>query len=200
MSPERLVDMKVAWIDVETTGVDPVKHGIIQLALIIEVDYEEKERHSFFIKPDPRLEIEAEALGINGITEEQMETFPPEKETYHVLKGIFCSHVNPYDRADKFLFGGYNCRFDMDFLYNFWKRQGDSYFFSLFSSTLDVKEMIACNVWYRRIAPPANYKLGTVAKYFGFPLENAHNAMADIEATRELAYFLKPTKLQEEKI
>lgn len=182
--------MKTCWIDCETTGTNSYTNGIIQIGLIIDIDGVEKLTHNFYVKPADNLIIDDKALEVSGITREQIKTFETEKEVYEKIKKIFDEYVDPYDKSDKFLFAGYNCRFDLEFMYNFWKRQNDNYFFSYFSGTLDVKEMVSFLSWIGKINKPLNYKLSTIAEQFGIKLD-AHDALDDIKVTREIAYKLR---------
>ena len=43
--------MKNLWIDLETTGLDVKKHGVVQIAGIVEIDGEIQESFNFFTKP-----------------------------------------------------------------------------------------------------------------------------------------------------
>ncbi len=67
--------MKLIFIDVETTGIECPETGLIQLAGIVEIDGEEKQRFDFRNRPFPEDEIAEEALAVNGITEEQLNKF-----------------------------------------------------------------------------------------------------------------------------
>lgn len=49
--------MKILWIDTETTGLDPDKHGIIQLAMIVDIDGQIKGKEIFTMCPTGRTSI-----------------------------------------------------------------------------------------------------------------------------------------------
>lgn len=67
--------MKRCYIDVETTGTNPAKHGIIQLAGKIVIDGVEKNSFDFKMKPFPGQEVEEEALKVTGTTREMIEGY-----------------------------------------------------------------------------------------------------------------------------
>lgn len=189
---------KVLYFDTETTGTNPVKNGIIQFAAIVEIDGEEKERVNFKIRPHESDEIDEKALMVNGITKEMLE-FEEDRlssqEGYWKVKEFFCRWVDQYDPKDKFYPAGYNVRFDLEFLHNFFKKHGDSYFGS-FVNWRCVDPLGILFAWdYLGMMSLENYKLGTVCKEFGIAI-NAHDAMSDIEATRELTKRILETVKQ----
>lgn len=181
--------MKMFWLDTETTGTDPIKNGIIQIAYIIYIDGQKKEKFNLTCNVFPKDEIEQGALDVNKITREQIAKYPEPSVVYNVLVNTFNKYINKYDKQDKFFVGGCNTKFDVEFLYNFFKKNGDNFFFSyIHPSHFDVLNLammveMKCK---KRIFKP-NYKLGTICKCMGIKLENAHDAMADIVATREVA-------------
>jgi len=183
--------MKIFWNDVETSGLDPKRNDIISLAGIIEVDGKIKEEFKFNIQPFDWDNIELSALKVNGITVEQLKTFMTPKEAHKKLTNILGKYVNKYDRNDKFQFAGYNNDFDIKFMSEFFKKCGDKYFGSWIDyHRLDPQVLLQFLHLKGDIDLP-NYKLETIAKYFDIKL-NAHDAMSDIKATREIVYKLIP--------
>ncbi|MDD3178045.1 MAG: exonuclease domain-containing protein [Candidatus ainarchaeum sp.] len=67
--------MKKLYFDVETTGLNPEKHGLIQFSGIIEIDGEIKEKFNFKIKPFDSDLIEESALNVNNISREELNLF-----------------------------------------------------------------------------------------------------------------------------
>ena len=183
--------MKIFWNDVETTGLDPKRNDIISLACIIEIDGVIKEEFKLNIQPFDWNNIEMSALKINGITIEQLKTFILPKEAHKKLKSYLKKYVDPYNRNDKFQFAGYNNDFDIKFMSEFFKKCGDKYFGPWIDyHRLDPQVLLQFLHLKGDINLP-NYKLETVAKYFGINI-NAHDAMSDIKATREIVQKLIP--------
>lgn len=179
--------MKLFYVDTETTGTDPAKHAIIQIAGMVVIDGAVMERFEFFLAPHEGAAIEDRALEVNGRTREEIAAFPPAAEAYRALLAIMGRHVDKFARSDKFHFVGYNARFDMDMLRALWERFGDKYFGSwFFFPALDVMTMAAVALMRRRHKMP-DFKLSTVAAELGLALpENLHDALADIELTRDV--------------
>ncbi|MDQ1274042.1 MAG: polymerase subunit epsilon [Planctomycetota bacterium] len=181
--------MKILWLDTETTGLDPKLNDIIQLAMIIEVGGEVKERIEYKIKPFNLHNISQEALNVNGITLQEMEGYPTVKEVYRGLIDVWGKYIDKFDKADKFIPAGYNVSFDIDFLREFFLKH-DKYFGSWVwqYKPLDPLSLIRY-LEYRNYLKLENHKLETICRHFGIEIK-AHDAMADIEATRELVKML----------
>ena len=85
--------MKKIYIDTETTGFNPNKNGLIQLAGIIKIDGEEKERFDFKVKLFPEDEIEQKALDFNGMTLDEIGTFKEPAEIYKTFIGLLEKYI-----------------------------------------------------------------------------------------------------------
>lgn len=182
-------NQKIFWCDVETTGLDSKRNDIISLAYLIEINGEVKEKGELFCQPFRYDTINAKALEINKLTIAQIKEFDTPQEMYKKLIKILDKYVDRYNTSDKFISCGYNIRFDVAFLKEFFYKNNDKYLFSY----LDYHQLDVFNLLYildyKGILQLENYKLETVAKYFGIKLK-AHNALSDIEATRQVFYKL----------
>ncbi len=69
--------MKQLFYDLETTGTKYWRNSIHQLSGMVVVDGEVKEEFNFHVQPNPKAEIEDEALQIAGVTKEQVMAYPP---------------------------------------------------------------------------------------------------------------------------
>lgn len=176
---------KILYFDTETTGLNPEKNDIIQLAGIVVVHGKEMERFNLKCQPMDWETISDEALTVHGYKLEDLMTFMKPYEMYKQLVDIFSKYINKYDKNDKFTPAGYNVRFDMEFLNNFFKKQNDVYFGSWISwKMIDPIQILHFLDYCKKIALP-NYKLSTVCDHFGIDI-NAHDALSDIQATRQL--------------
>lgn len=181
--------MKKVFLDLETTGVTPGKHGVIEIGAIIEANGEEK-RFAHRVKPFSTDEIDDSALEIQGVSRESIQAFPEPPEVYLRFIRFLDMIVNKYDRKDKAFLIGYNVTFDQSHLRAWFEKNGNQYFGSYFwFPAIDVAILAAHYLGEKRDELP-DFKLGTVCRHFGIDLENAHTAAADIEATRELYYRL----------
>ena len=177
---------KVCYFDTETTGTDPATCGLIQLAMIIEVGGKEVDQAAWHLQPFPDDKISQEALDVNGITMKQLKEFAEPKVIHKQVVKFLGKHVNKFSRADKFYPAGYNVNFDLDMLAAWFRKCGDKYVGSWFNwKRIDPLPLIYWMDLLGDIDLP-NYKLATVCDHFKIDLKDAHDAMADIEATREL--------------
>ncbi|KAA6231795.1 3'-5' exonuclease [Chlorobium phaeovibrioides] len=177
---------KVLWFDLETTGIDPERNGIIQFAGLAEIDGAVVESFEIKMQPHEGAQIDDEALEVTGFTREAIRTFTPHAEAYRQIDDFLARHVSRFDRNDKFYPAGYNVRFDLEFLSRMFKRF-DQYGLGSFTNwrMLDPQPILNLMDYMGRISLP-NHRLQTACDHFGVKLENAHDALADITATRAL--------------
>jgi len=178
---------KILWFDTETTGLDPVKNDIIQIAGMIEIDNKVVEHFNFKCAPFNPDNIEEQALKVTGLKKEDVLNYDSPKDVYDKLTTIFSRHIDKYDKTDKFIPAGHNVGFDVDMLKQFFIKNDDVYFGSYVSyHKLDTLSLaIALNYWGFLPTKPENFKLKILCDIFGIKIE-AHEAGSDINATREL--------------
>ena len=179
--------MKILYFDVETTGRDPKVNEIIQFSAIVEIDGEVVEEANWFAQPTRWDCIEEEALEVIGKTREELETYPPASALMDGIRSLFDAYIDQYDKTDKFYPAGHNVQFDLDFLQAFWKQHGDEYGTGSYQNwrSLDSRVLAHFLIAAGKIPEPENIKLETLCTQFGIPID-AHDAMSDITATREL--------------
>jgi DNA polymerase-3 subunit epsilon len=181
---------KVAYIDVETTGVNFYSCGVVQIAMIIEIGGQLKEALNLRCRPFPNDVIMPSALEVLGKTEEELQAEQDPVNAHRALLDIMDKYVDRYDREDKFWFIGYNSYFDDQFLRKWFRQCGDPYYGSwFFWPALDVAQIAAQYLYLDRPTMP-NFKLGTVAKQLGIQVkeEDLHDAMIDVQVTRDIYY------------
>lgn len=182
--------MKLLYFDVETTGLDSKRHGIIQLSGLIEVDGIEKERFNYNIAPFESDAYSDKALLVHKVTRNEMRAFPKPQEIYSKFVKMLSQYVERYDTTDKFTPIGYNVRFDLDFLNQFFLKNNDTYFGSYVSwYAVDPLALLYFLKFQNKIKLE-NYKLETVCNHFGIELQ-AHDAFSDILATKRLLEILQ---------
>ncbi len=195
---------KILWFDTETTGLDPNRNGLIQLAMVMDVDGEAVDTAYFEFQPfqNDYIDIGGKMptqwltydLGSNGtlpITEITIQTlFSYPLPSTAKINTFLQKHISKFDKTDKAYVGGYNVPFDRAFLSKFYEKCGDKYLGSYINwKQLDVLSMLYLADFHGKIKLE-NYKLETACKYFNIELE-AHNPMSDIKATREIFYKLE---------
>ena len=168
---------QLVFVDLETTGLDVERHGIIEIACIFETDGKrEAEDLQSLVNPGD-VEHTEDAAAIHKISREAIDTAPP---LLDVLRR-FDSRC-----ADGAIVSGWNTKFDEAFLYRAYRQCGLPWRF----------DYHIFDVWslYKRLQLigtfPANLHLGlgTIARHFNIVRdgEDAHRALTDIEWTWRL--------------
>lgn len=192
---------KILWLDLETTGLDPMKHGVTEIAAVLEEDGKEVDSFQEYVCPTPGLEFTDKALQITRFTMEDVVGFPAEREVMRRFIPWLRQYVNPYDRNHKLILAGFNVDFDAGFLARLLARAkepgGLEAFF--YWHVLDVRSF---TTWALRDRWPvmANGKLMSVASQILTKQEmleamgggEAHGASVDLRVTIET--FRKVTR------
>lgn len=156
----------LAFIDLETTGVNPGIDRIVEIAIVkILTDGTKSVKRKLI---NPEVPIPKGASDVHGITDEMVKDAPTFKQVAHELKQML-------DGCD---FAGYNSnRFDIPLLMEeFLRAQVD--FDMKNRKLLDVQSI------YHKMEPRT---LGAAYKFYcGKTLEDAHSAEADATATYEI--------------
>ena len=179
---------KIMYIDVETTGLDPKMHSIVQCSGIIEIDDVEKDRFDLRIRPLQGSHIDPAALKVIGKTSEDLMAYPNNADQFSEFLLLLKKHVNRYDRKDKMFFVAYNGTFDMQFIRAWFEARLDKYFGSWFYfPPLDIMT-IAANEMMDVRSEMTDFKLGTVCEQLGIEWDElaAHDALYDVEKTMEV--------------
>lgn len=181
----------ICFFDTETGGLLP-QHPTTQLAAVA-VDNDWREVETFEVKFQFDVNAcEPEALKLNGYSPEKWANAVPEayawQQFQHMLNRHRCVELvsragNPYSVAR---LAGHNILgFDMPRTEAAFKRLG--LFFPIdFRTVLDTRQG-ACWYFERLGERPKDFKLTGLAECFGIPTAGAHDALADVRMTIELA-------------
>lgn len=182
--------MKIIYFDVETTGFDPKINDITQLAGIIEVDGEIMADFNFHVRPHSFENISLQALETTGKSIEDLKANEDPHKVHKQFVGLLSRYVSKFDKNDKFVPAGYNVHFDLQFLREFFLKCGDAYFGSFFNyKYIDPLPLLFMMESCGKIKLD-NYKLSTVCTHYKI-LINAHDALSDIKATRDLCTVIR---------
>lgn len=186
---------RVVFFDLETGGLNPERHPIIQLAAVA-VDAETFEELGSFERK-LRFKMEAadpEALAMNSYdaaTWEREAVEPPaalrDFSTFlklHATRRMVSKTGNPYWVAR--LAGHNAAAFDMPFLRRYFSIC--DLFLPAYLLTLDSSQLAAWWNW-RNGGKLENVKLVSLAAHFGIELE-AHDALADVRANVAVVKYL----------
>lgn len=190
---------KLAWIDTETGGLDSDRYALLQVAIMIEIDNEIKSSSIHYMRPFKGDFVNSDALAVNGFTVKEISLWPNPQKVFTEITEILDSYVDRYDINDKFIFAGYNAKFDVDFLRAFWSKCDDKYFGSyFFTANLDVISTVAEAILNGIIQPMRHFRLVDVCEQLGIEFDGkAHDALADIKATRETYYKIQEKRKEQ---
>ena len=176
--------MKLLFVDVETTGLNPDRHGVIQLAAL-----HEGSQFVARVNPGKAVLYDKEALKVNGIKKKKIKKFPKSSVVMDNFVQWMKKEINPYDKNDKFIAVGYNVKFDVEFLHGWARREGFMYMGSYIDWRVIDVLVLARTAHYLGQLPgkPEDFKLVTICELYGIN-GATHDALEDIEATRELFY------------
>lgn len=190
-------DRKVLWIDVETTGTDPEKNAIVQIAGLVEINGAVVEEFDLRVKPLPEDQIEFGAIEATGLDLLEVISYPDGIDTLKAFVAILDKYINKFDKEDKFHPAGYSVKFDIDFLWQFCIKQEFKYFRSYVDHiTIDVYGLVKYLIGIGDLELNS-LKLRDVCYAFGIEID-AHDAMSDIVATRQLGLKLQEQFLIQE--
>jgi len=182
---------RVCWLDLETTGTDPNKHDIIEIAMILEKDGVEVARGEWKCKPHPGTFLSQSAAQTTGLTREIIETYPDPQRVCSEVLGFLDKHLVNYEKGCRYILAGYCISFDWEFLRTWISREFDNddrqFWYRFYAHTICVRQT-ACEAGVAGNLSNNldNLKLTTLTAALGIKHDAAHSAMSDIVATREL--------------
>ena len=197
---------KLCWIDTETTGLSKDKNDIIQLAMLIEIDGEIKEKHNWTCKPFRTDTIHPRALAANGRTVVEMMGF----EAPEIIADRFLAELSKHvteDSPEKFLFAGWNTSFDIRFVKAWLLKCGNGASESesdcpaVYNELFDYHNLDTMGTFRtfkkQKGIPLESNKLVDAAEFFELK-HGAHEALSDIEVTMKIQKLIDGTMTMDE--
>ena len=186
--------MKVLYFDTETTGLNPFAHEIFQFAAIIEIDGEVVEEVNWRCRPLNLDIVEQGALDVTGMTRAKLDLLHHPRGMVKDIVALFDKYIDKYDKTDKFYPCGHNVVFDLNFLNNLFQTNGQKYGTGAYQNWRAIDTRVMANIAaFDGKLDVKDVKLETLCKHFGIEIQ-AHDALSDIRATRELFFKLRGLK------
>ncbi len=163
-------------LDLETTGLSPYRHKITEIAAVKIVDNEVVDKFQTLINPE--VPIPAFITRLTGISDEMVKDAPVIVDVLPSLKKFLADDV----------IIAHNASFDFNFLrYNFKTHLG-----------VDLSNPKVCTVKLanRVHEDLPSKKLGFLCEYYGITNSQAHRAMSDVLATKELFLIMREKLLK----
>lgn len=186
--------MKELWMDLETTGLSAEENRITEIACYYCEDGVVIDEFHKYVHYDEYPENYEEIAVLTGLTIDHLSVYGVnEIDMYLDFICFLDKYISKYNKNDKLFIGGYNVKFDTDFIRQLFLRNDNKYYGSYFrTGTIDVMCLVSFVCCLKKIPIPENFKLKTIAEYFNIDLE-AHSALNDIRATRQI--YLKVIEL-----
>jgi len=190
----------IYFADTETTGLNPVKHDVIELSLIRSTDNVQK---TWWFKPINYENIDLGALRVNGHKIEDLKLETPRGKNLYLdpLKNII--DIENWIAEDgvpneQRVFCGHNANFDKNMLEQLWIKCDAKDSFPFGRRTLDTFQLEFFLDWCKE-SIAEGYSLSNLVKKYNVKNEKAHSAAADTKATKEVfekqvEYFRKILK------
>lgn len=179
--PEKWIDLPLAVIDVETTGLEPTEDRIIEIGIIRFEDREVVESYGQLV--DPERPVPEEVVDLTGIEDSDLEGKPTFAEVADEVR----------ERLEGVGIVAYNLSFDRGFVEAELERCGLDW--PEQAPTLD--PLIFARQFFKDLR---RKNLGTIADKLGIPLEEAHRATHDAEVAGHVLYAFEdrlPERLED---
>lgn len=150
-------------VDLETTGLTPETHEIIEIGAIKVVDMKVVGTFETLIKPTTQ--IPYFITNVTGITNKMVTNAPSVQEILPILDEFVGTSVVV----------GHNVNFDINFIYEAMMREYATPLTNDFVDTLKIAR--------QQLKAVENHKLETLAKHFNVDTSNNHRALKDCEMT-----------------
>jgi DNA polymerase-3 subunit epsilon len=163
--------------DFETSGLDPAKERVVEMAAIRVIKGIQVSEFRTFVKYDGKLVPKITEL--TGITDDHLVNGMEEKQAFLNLRRVM---------GPKTLLVAHNATFDLAFLHYTMFRIQEITFANPFIDTLTIA----------RDRTPFPHKLENMCEKYGIKLEGAHRALNDVEGTLALLQAMHAEKSVEE--
>ncbi|GEM_PF-610024 len=168
------------FIDLETGGINERTDAIVQIgALATSPNFLLRGKFQTLVSPPENLVMSEGARKVHGYTREMLSSAPIEYEALANLL-TWCEQFPNYR------FSGYNCDFDLKFLNEGFDRCAmtpNHYLTPAFDLLNEARRKLGSKT--------ANHKLVTVCEHLGIVKTKAHDALADIYMTVQVARGLR---------
>ncbi len=171
---------RLAFIDVETTGLNPDKHEIIQIGIVLadqiwngnKLELKHVEELELKVKPERISEADPQALRVNGYSPSDWIFAYSLPEAMKIFQ----------DKTKDCIFVAHNACFDYLFI-------NKAFTVTNIENLMHYYKIDSLSVAYARLGVRQEiekYSLSSLCEIFGIKNANAHTALADAHATYEL--------------
>ncbi|MEK7118490.1 MAG: 3'-5' exonuclease [Patescibacteria group bacterium] len=189
---------KLAFVDIETTGLDPFRHEIVEIGIVLS-----EQKGDLFGLPAPRRALhsdwQAGKQSLELISEHELLLRPEHVETADPKSlGVAKYDKHKWEKAvsqkegiawaamllQGTVFVAQNVSFDWGFLRKAGNEYGVDFEKAVHYHKLDLASMVFGKLYHD--PKLSKFTLREMTEYFGVKNENAHTALADARATFEV--------------
>ena len=177
------------FVDTETGGLDPARHSLLSIGLVLGDDGVVRHSLELFLKQDTYV-VDGAAMKVNRIDLAEHHATSMEGSTLMAVLDVFLDQFFPC-KKEPITLVGHNVAFDRAFLEGFWKSQGRD-FESRFGHRLVDTHSLAAGLRDAGRLPVADLSSTALFAHFGIevPEEKRHTALGDALATFDLYWKL----------
>ena len=170
--------MQPAFLDIETSGLEPTVHDIVEIAII----HPEKGEWSSRVKLDPGAVVQQEALKINGYIEGEWSAAPSFDQLMPKISELL----------DQVIIVAHNVAFDMAFIEYAFKRRSKT------SNNLSRYRIDTMMLAYEHLVPSgiSRLSLDAVCDFLGISNEGNHRALQDARRCKAVYEKLMRSPIQ----
>tara|TARA_R100001198_G_scaffold94009_1_gene76180 strand:+ start:347 stop:964 length:618 start_codon:yes stop_codon:yes gene_type:complete len=184
--------IRLAWADVESTGLDPYTHKIVEIAVIAETEDGGIIPFHRFIRHDVYPDGFQEAFDISGITIEKLEKDGvTARQAYLDFVAWLKQNFPVYNRNIHIMLAGHNILFDCKFI-EMWMRdnyltENDLTYQQVFTRpVIDTMSVYAEGLLQGKVPETHSFRLQTLCNKMGVKVEKFHSATSDAVASMNL--------------
>lgn len=194
---------KIIFLDTETTGLDPIVHGIHQLGGEIVINDKVVDKFDYRIKPFKGHQIDQKALDVSNTTVLELMKYKKEEIAFFNIRFKLQNYLEFNNEKDKFILAGWRLpEFDSKFLKELFKRyKAESEYERLFwSNTIDVKSL-ATQYLINERHKIESFSLAPIARYLGVEVDESqlHKASYDAYLCRKVYEIVTNTRIIDKK-
>lgn len=171
--------MKIMFIDTETGGLNPQKHSLLSLGIVVWEDKKILFQTEFFVKKEKYV-VTSDALKINNI---ELSDLSIKGMSCEKIKDEVINIISKFFPEEKVILAGQNVSFDIAFFKQIFS---DELFFKYFSyRSIDTASLFQYLYLNGKLSKSIK-SLDEAIAYFKVDIENRHTALSDSLVTAEL--------------
>jgi DNA polymerase III subunit epsilon len=181
---------KLAFVDLETTGLDPLHHEIIEIGIVLAVQKVASDGHRY-LELTSEHNIQLIPTHIENADPKALEVNKYYKRDWSGALPQHTGLVQAAELLDGAIFIAQNVTGDWAFLLKSGDDYGVSFDTRVHYHKLDLASMVFGKLYHEEKL--FKYSLRELTEYFGVTNQNAHTALADARATFEVCRKLLST-------